>query len=105
VKTHGRKHKGVGEPLSGPRYRGSELSIEVLDIVIDGVQAMLAGLDQEVVERHVERVCSGGTGQPAGTHFIDDEQQPRAPRQLLGWLLRQRTRDLDGDLIDASCRL
>ena len=42
---------------------GSELLLEVLDILIDRVEAMRTGLDEELVERHVERVCSGRTGQ------------------------------------------
>lgn len=71
---------------------GSELLLEVLDIVIDRVEAMRTGLDEELVERHVERVCSGGTGQAAGAHFVNDEQEPRAPRQLLGGLSRTASR-------------
>ena len=30
--------------------------LEIVDVVIDGVQAVPAGLDEEVVERHIERV-------------------------------------------------
>lgn len=84
---------------------GSEFAPGVLDVGIDRVEAMLTGLDEEVVERLVERACSGGTGQPAGTHFIDDEQQPRALRQLLGWLPGRRAGNLDGDLHGRLCRL
>lgn len=28
---------------------------------MDGVKAMLAGLDKELVERHIKRACSGHT--------------------------------------------
>jgi hypothetical protein len=41
-----------------PAGNDSEFVPEVLDVVIDRVEAMLTGLDEEVVERLVERACS-----------------------------------------------
>jgi len=77
---------------------GSELLLEVLDVMIDRIEAVPPGLDEEVIERHVERACSRRTGQATGSYFVDDEQQPCTPRQLVGGLLRQWAGDLDGDL-------
>ena len=44
----------------------SELLPEILDVVIDGVEAVPAGRDEEVVECHVERARRGGSSQAAG---------------------------------------
>lgn len=64
----------------------SELFFEILDVVIDGVQAVPAGVDEEGIERHVERACPGGTGQPAGTYLVDDEQpSPKCLHVQVRW--------------------
>jgi hypothetical protein len=40
---------------AGVLHDAIELSLEMLDIVVDGVEARVAGFDEEFVERHVQR--------------------------------------------------
>jgi hypothetical protein len=59
---------------------------EVFDVVIDGVEAVPAGLDEEVVDRHVECACPGGPSQSAGSYFVDDgRRRARRADSSVGW--------------------
>ena len=73
------------EPSALALRNGVELLLEILDVVIDGVEAVPAGLDEEVIERQVERACRGGPSQAAGSYFVDDEQETRAPTAVFKW--------------------
>ena len=80
-----------------------ELSLEVLDVVVDGLKAVSTRFDEKLVERHVECPSRSCAGQTACSHFVDHEQQPRAHRQLLGRPIRQRARNRDGYLHEDHC--
>ena len=73
------------EPSALALRNGVELLLEILDVVIDGVEAVPTGLDEEIVERCLERACRDGASQAAGSYFVDDEQETRAPTAVFKW--------------------
>jgi hypothetical protein len=84
---------------SAPVLRNSfELASEIFDVVVDRVEAVSAGRDQKVVERHVKGSRGASAREMAGAHFIDDEQQSRTLHQLLGRLSGERSWNLDDDI-------
>ena len=48
---------------------GVKLAREILDVVVDGDETVSTGLDEEVVERHVESACRGGPSQATGSYL------------------------------------
>jgi hypothetical protein len=72
------KRRAVGDDEHEDRsarglLNGRELALEVLDVVVDCLEAVSTGLDEEPVKRHVERPGGCGAGQAAGSHLIDHE--------------------------------
>jgi hypothetical protein len=59
-----------------------EFPREVVDVVVNGIQAVTAGVDEEVVECHVEGARSRSPRQAARADLVNDEQQPSARSQL-----------------------
>ena len=55
-----------------------EFAAEVVEIVVDRVQPVLPGLDQEGVERHPERACGRRPRQSSPAYLVNHQQKPRA---------------------------
>src|SRR5262245_65453104 len=58
---------------------------------------MAAGLDEEVVERHVQRASGVHSCQMSGAYLVNDEEQSRTSGQFLSGLAGERLWDVDGD--------
>jgi hypothetical protein len=57
----------------------SSSRLKIVEVVVDGVETVPTGLDDEVVQRHLEGSRTGGPRQVLETRLVDDEQETGTP--------------------------
>ena len=63
------------------QFDSVEFAAEVVELVVDRVQPVLPGLNQEGVERHPERARGRRPRQSLSAYLINHQQEPHAISQ------------------------